>query len=194
MEAILAQYGYPLLILGTLLEGETVLLLAGLLSKVGFFQLPWVMVIAALTGFAGEGLFYTLGRFWGNSLLTRWKRMALYYPIAQSFTKRYGVLSIFLVQFLYGLRYLGALSLGMTAMRAKRFLCFNLVANALWAVAVGGMGYAFGEVLEVVVGDVGEYQVMAVLILLTLGVIYAIGHILWERHRRALMNQEDWDA
>ena len=46
MESLLTTYGYPILIIGTFLEGETVLVLGGLAAHLGYLSLDWVIVCA----------------------------------------------------------------------------------------------------------------------------------------------------
>ena len=43
---LLANYGYPVVFLGTLLEGETILALAGFAAHRGHLQLPAVVGLA----------------------------------------------------------------------------------------------------------------------------------------------------
>ena len=47
LESFVQSYGYGALFLGTLLEGETVLILAGLMAHMGLMKLPLVVLVAA---------------------------------------------------------------------------------------------------------------------------------------------------
>ena len=51
---LISQYGYWALFAGTLLEGETWLILAGFAAHQGYLQLHWVMLIAMTGGFLGD--------------------------------------------------------------------------------------------------------------------------------------------
>src|SRR3954449_11918467 len=56
---LLEQHGYALTFLGSLIEGEVVLVLAGLGAHRGYLQLAWVILLGAVGGFlAGQGLFW----------------------------------------------------------------------------------------------------------------------------------------
>ena len=46
LEILVSAYGYPALFIGTFLEGETILVIAGFLAHRGYLELPWVIVIA----------------------------------------------------------------------------------------------------------------------------------------------------
>ena len=51
LESFAQSYGYGALFLGTLLEGETVLILAGLMAHMGLMKLPLVILVALLGSF-----------------------------------------------------------------------------------------------------------------------------------------------
>lgn len=62
LAALIGTYGYWAVALGCLLEGETVLLLAGFAAHRGYLQWPVVVAVAAAAGFAGDMAFFLLGR------------------------------------------------------------------------------------------------------------------------------------
>jgi len=62
LSGLIADYGYVALFAGTLLEGETVLILAGFAAHQGYLQLHWVIGIALLGGFLGDQFYFWLGR------------------------------------------------------------------------------------------------------------------------------------
>lgn len=43
LEYLIDTYGYPAILIGTFLEGETILVLGGIVAKLGYLKLPWVM-------------------------------------------------------------------------------------------------------------------------------------------------------
>ena len=71
LESFVQSYGYGALFLGTLLEGETVLILAGLMAHMGLMKLPLVILVALLGSFLGDQFYFFLGRRKGGALLDR---------------------------------------------------------------------------------------------------------------------------
>ena len=67
--------------------------------------------------------------------------------------------------------------IGMSGVPAPRFVGLNIVGAALWGVMIGGAGYLFGDVLELVLTDVKRYEEIA------LGVIALIGIVIWLTYR-----------
>lgn len=56
------EYGYIILFFWSILEGESGLVMAGLLSHTGDMNLFFAIFIAGLGGFAGDQLYFYIGR------------------------------------------------------------------------------------------------------------------------------------
>jgi membrane protein DedA with SNARE-associated domain len=70
------------------------------------------------------------------------------------------------LRFLYGLRLIGPLAIGMSTVRTARFVAFNLIGAALWAPLVSGAGYLFGHTLVTLFADARHIEEIALLALL----------------------------
>ncbi|HET7862826.1 MAG TPA: DedA family protein, partial [Burkholderiaceae bacterium] len=73
---LIETHGYWVLALGCLLEGETVLVLAGFAAHRGYLDPAAVFGIAAAAGFCGDQVYFWLGRRHGPAVLTRWPSVA----------------------------------------------------------------------------------------------------------------------
>ncbi len=62
LETIITQFGYPALVVGLLLEGETVLVLGAFMAHRGYLDLPLVICIGWVVAFAADQFFFWLGR------------------------------------------------------------------------------------------------------------------------------------
>jgi len=79
LEELISNYGYVVILIGTFLEGETVLVLGGFLAHRGYLELPWVVAAAFAGTVAGDQLFFLIGRRKGMAFLDRhkaWKSKA----------------------------------------------------------------------------------------------------------------------
>lgn len=54
-------YGYVVLVIGSMVEGEIVILLGGVVVYQGLFKFLLVVVVVVLGGMMGDQLFYLLG-------------------------------------------------------------------------------------------------------------------------------------
>lgn len=169
--SLIAQYGYAALFAGCLLEGETVLILAGFAAHQGYLQLPWVMAIAMLGGFLGDQGYFWLGRWRGEWVLTRYPRLAPVFERARVLIERYHKYLIVGIRFLYGLRTAGPIAMGMSEIPAWRFMLFNALGAAIWAVGIGGAGYLFGQALELLLADIRKLEGSLLLVMLFAGLL-----------------------
>src|SRR6478672_5747944 len=71
---LLTQYGYLALFIGCLLEGETLLVLAGVAAHGGYLWLPTVVAVAFIGGTLGDQILFYFGRRSGGTILQRWPR------------------------------------------------------------------------------------------------------------------------
>lgn len=58
----LSHYGYLALLIGTFLEGETILVLGGLAAHQGYLDLAGVILAAFAGSLMGDQFFFLLGR------------------------------------------------------------------------------------------------------------------------------------
>jgi len=170
---LVQTWGYPVVFLGTLLEGETVLLLAGLAAQAGYLELPWVIVTAWAGAVTGEQIWFFVGRRHGERLLERFPRLKPGAARMRALLGRYHLPVILSLRFLYGLRTVGPIALGTSPVPWARFTALDFAAAVVWAIAVASVGYAFGQVLALWLGDLKRIEHWVAL------VVIAAGAALW---------------
>lgn len=159
LETWLSQYGYPILILGTFLEGETVLLLGGLAAHLGYLSLDKVIACGFLGTLFGDQLYFFLGRRHGNALLSKWPSWKARSDRVFQILARHQNLLIIGFRFLYGLRTVTPFVIGMSGVSYWRFTLLNSIGAGVWAASIGLVGYYFGRAAEILLGDVKHYEV-----------------------------------
>ncbi len=158
IEALIAQYGYIAVLLGTLLEGETVLVLGGFAAHRGYLSLPGVIAAAFVGAFTGDQLFFWLGRRHGSRLLERrpgWQRRL---GQARQLLERHRRPVMLLFRFIYGVRAATPFALGLGTTPYRQYLVYTLGGGLLWSIVVGTGGYLFGHALEILLGDLRRYE------------------------------------
>lgn len=146
--AFVASYGYFAVFLGTLLEGETILLAAGFAAHRGLLDWPLVTAVAFLGATVGDQLAFLLGRWKGMAFVTRFPALTRRVPRIHALLERHNVLFILGLRFVYGLRLAGPVVIGTSNIAWLRFAVLNMAGAAIWAVLVAGAGYYFGMALE----------------------------------------------
>ena len=159
LSELIENWGYWVVLAGTLLEGESVLLLAGYAAYSGLLELHWVIAVAIAGSFVGDQLWFWMGRRHGEQLLARYPSYAAQARRAQELLLRYNTPIILGVRFMYGLRIILPIAIGMDRrISTLRFQVLNFTGAVLWAVSGALVGYLFGGAIEYILGDIHKYQ------------------------------------
>lgn len=173
---LLADYGYFAVFVGSLLEGETILVLAGFAAHQGYLSLPWVVVVAFTGGALGDQVFFFIGRYWGNALLRRLPKFDRNAERVRELLIRHHAGLIVGVRFMYGLRIVGPIVIGMSEVPAARFLTLNLIGAAIWSVIIAGAGFVFGHTLQMLLVRADLYEGAAAVALVLIAVLVGAIH------------------
>lgn len=176
---LLTDYGYLAVFVGSLLEGETILVLAGFAAHRGYLSLPWIVALAFCGGAMGDQIYFFLGRRYGEALLRRFPRLVSPAQRVNRLLLRFHEGLIISVRFMYGLRILGPILIGMSDVPAWRFVLFNAIGAAIWAVSITALGFVFGHALQLLLADAEQYE--AVALLLIVGIALLVGFVHWLR-------------
>jgi membrane protein DedA with SNARE-associated domain len=145
---LIAKYGYAATFVGTLLEGETFLILSGLAAYRGYLTLPLLIAVGAAGALLTDNLFFAAGRLLGPAFLTRFARLAGPVARAHALVDRLPHTAVLGVRFLYGMRTVGPAVIGAGNMPWSRFLVLDVVAACLWSACWVSTGYLLGEAVE----------------------------------------------
>ena len=176
LESIIETYGYWAILVGTFLEGETILVLGGFAAHQGYMTLAGVIVAAFWGSFSGDQLFFHLGRRHSQAFLARRPSWKLRIDKAHRLLERFESVYIVGFRFLYGLRTVSPFVIGMSSVPTWKFILLNAIGAFLWAVVIGTSGYLFGSAAEVLIGNIKHYE------LAVLAAIAAIGIVIWATH------------
>ena len=147
------QYGLLAVFLGCIAEGESIAILGGFFAHQHVFVLWQTFVAAALGAFLGDTCFFILGRsFADNRYVVRLRRRP-------GFRRAYRLLNthpnIFVLsnRYVYGMRLVGGIAAGLSAIPMPRFIILNAISSVIWAVLFSSIGYVFGLGAEHFVGQ-----------------------------------------
>lgn len=171
VQELIQNYGYIAVFVGALLEGETILVMAGFAAHAGYLSLALVILVAAFGGFVGDQFFFTLGRLRGRQIMARFPSIAAQSARVERLVLRHQTWLVIGVRFMYGLRIAGPLLLGVShVLPPLRFAALNFIGALLWAMLIGGAGYLFGRAMEMLLLDAKRYEVALLGGLLLVGI------------------------
>lgn len=159
MEALVESYGYAAVFVGTFLEGETILALAGVAAAYGYLSFTAVCAVAVVGAFLGDQTCFFIGRRYGNRVLARFPKLAAKAPRVQAILRRWDAAAVIVLRFAYGLRIAGPIVIGTCGISPWRLAFFNFIGALLWAPLVAGVGYLAGYALHEWMGKLKEAQV-----------------------------------
>jgi membrane protein DedA with SNARE-associated domain len=181
LDRLIAEYGaytYLIAFVWTFLEGETIVLFTGFAAAQGLLN-PFLLLVAAWLGsFAGDQLYFWIGRHFGLAILSRFPRWRHGVESALSWLERYNTGFILSFRFIYGVRNLSSFAMGLSAIRWQRFLLLNFLAAGLWATSFIAVGYFLGHAFRAVLG-----HLVRSFSLLMLGAFVAFSVAVWLAHR-----------
>ncbi|RUM57761.1 MAG: DedA family protein [Persephonella sp.] len=175
VELFFQNYGYIAVFIGTFLEGEIFLIVVGIFIKLKLLNPALSLVFAILGAFIHEILYFFVGKWKGKKFLEENKYTQKSFQKAKELLNKYGVYSIFLIRFLYGMRMVPMMLMGASGIGVVRFTVFNLISLLIWAILYLALGYFFGHTAEMMFGKVKEYYfifIISVIAVITLIVIY----------------------
>lgn len=179
---LIEQYGLYAVFFLVLIEGDVTLLLAGVLAHSGFFDdgilkgysFAKVLLWGTLGGFASDNLAYAGGRLFGKTVRdARFYRHAI--PRIERLTNRFGLLSIFLSKYIYGLRWASCTFYGVGRMPYLRFVPLSLGSCFVWVLILSGVGYSFSTAVIKLIGDFRHLgKILLVIVLAGVAGVYLI--------------------
>jgi membrane protein DedA with SNARE-associated domain len=169
IQTLLVRYGYLAILLFTFLEGETIVILAGIAAAHNMLEPALVAVCAFAGSCTSDQIMFSLGKYKGNVILRYVPRLQNKLARAAIMMRRYDVAFILGFRFVYGVRNITPIMLGLSGVRHLKFLALNVLGAGIWASAFTAGGYYLGQAFIELAGQVGmsvTYALIALLVLL----------------------------
>ena len=166
---LVLRYGYLMVVVGVIFEGDATVVAASILAHRGFLTLRWVIVLAAVTSLTMNQIYFWLGRRHGVERVAKADGRRLFRNIVHH-TRKHAIWLVLLSRFVFGFRMAIPATVGALGMSMTKFLIADLFGALIWAVTLGGTGYVAGHAGQVLLSNVrdNEWIVAGVLIVLTL--------------------------
>jgi membrane protein DedA with SNARE-associated domain len=174
---LMKEYGYVILFAWSILEGEMGLIMAGLLCSTGDMNLYLAIFVAGLGGFVGDQIYFYIGRYNKGFVHKNFKGQRRKFALAHLLLKKYGWPIIFVQRYMYGMRTIIPISIGLTRYSAKMFAFINLLSAWCWAAITIVPVWYFGEEILELLKTAKEYWYISIPFALLIG-----GSILYYFH------------
>jgi phosphatidylglycerol lysyltransferase len=144
MEALLLKYGYAVLFLGVLVEGEAFVVAGGILAHRGLLSLPIVLVLSVVANSITNQFYFFAARARGRQWLeARYGSHKRYHQVVELMSRHGSWLLVF-NRYAYGFRMLICAACGALGMEVPRFTLLSILSGVAWAVPTGIASYYAG--------------------------------------------------
>ncbi|MBI5050205.1 MAG: bifunctional DedA family/phosphatase PAP2 family protein [Nitrospirae bacterium] len=171
----LNHWGYYVLLLMTFLEtsaflgflvpGESMVVIAGLLTSRGVLELGDVIWVASLGAIMGDTVGYFIGRRFGEGFFLKYGKYFFfkkeYLDEAQGFFDKHGGKTVFFGRFMAWLRAFAPVVAGISKMHYPGFLFFNVAGGIAWAATFSLLGYFVGNSWDIIRAYLGRIGIFA---------------------------------
>lgn len=161
MEDLIRDWGYIILFLYSFGGGFLALAVAGVLSFAGELNIYISLAVAVSANFIGDQFLFYMARTnkeFAKNILDSHKRKVAYVHVLM---RKYGSFIILVKKYIYGVKTLVPLAIGLTKYSSVKFMIFNALGAVLWGVVVAGLSYNFGGFI---IQSVEQYQNLGILI------------------------------
>ena len=170
------------LFLGFFLPGDTLVIAAGIYAKEGHFSIAAVLAVAALAAIAGDNTAYWIGRRLGPRVFRKDDGIIFrkdHIQTSEKFYEKFGPKVLLVSHFLPVVRTFTPLLAGVANMPYKKFLTFNVIGDAFWAILVSLLGYYVGSRIP----NIDHYILLVIVAAVILSVTPTLYHIIRQRSK-----------
>jgi membrane-associated protein len=171
------------LLAGFFLPGDSLLVTAGLAAATGALDIGTLNALLIVAAVLGDAVGYAFGKRSGKRILRKpssrfFKRSHL--EKSREFYHRHGARTVVLARFIPVIRTFAPVVAGMSGMRYKKFVVYNVVGAVLWIGSLTLLGYWLGQAIP----DITRYFHWVIGAIIVLSILPPIFEVLRERSRR----------
>lgn len=174
LEHLISQYGVVAVFLGAAFEGETAVFLGGVFAHRHFMSWWEAATAAAIGSFAADQAWFFAGRYANRlAIVQRFLATDAAQKVSQ-LLESHPTGFILAFRFIYGMRTVSPIAIGLSSVPAIRFVVLNFIAAVVWAVLITTIGYLFGNAVEMLFGRLRLHLHLVIAILVIVAVVVAL--------------------
>lgn len=169
----ISTYGYLVLFFYSLGGGMVAIIAAGVLSYNGNMDLKISIFLAALANFIGDTMLFYLSRYNKQAVMPYFSKHKRKLAFCQILMKKYGDKIILIKKFIYGLKTIIPIAIGLTRYSFVKFSVINAISSLIWSVTLGFVSFYMSEAVI----NFGSYVsqnswIMPLIMFLFIGIIW----------------------
>ncbi len=142
------EWGYLAVFLGSIFEGESILLTASALAACGFLSIYKIFFIAMITTVITDQVLFFIGYKVGTDwAVRRFPKVEKARNRVFELLHRMDIFFIFAFRFIYGIRTVSPLIIGSAKIKPSRFIFFNVLSGICWSFIGCFLGFTIADVV-----------------------------------------------
>lgn len=151
--AFFQKFGYPMMFLGSFVEGVSVMLMGGFFAARGYFSFPMVWLTMFLGDITGDIMWYHIGYYGGMPAVEKIEKifkvkLKKRVERMKKFLEERGGKVIMGIKFTAGLCLAMLITAGAARMKFKKFIKYDILGSIGWTTLMCTLGYFFGQSYE----------------------------------------------
>jgi len=145
----LSTYGYIILALYSFGGGMAGLAGAGVLSSMGKMDITTSIAIATIFNYIGDNVLFYMAQTNKQSVTPYVKKFkGRIHARTVLLMRKFGWMVVFLQKYVYGVKTLVPIIMGLSKYDLRKFLILNIFASIVWGLVVGLLSYYFSTVVQ----------------------------------------------
>ncbi len=145
---------------------------AGVFAYLGKIDLVYALAIAAFFNFLGDNFLFYLGRYQKKDVQKYLKKYRRKLAITIVLMRKYGTIAIFIQKFIYGVKTLIPIVMGLGKYDFKKFIIYNAFASIIFVCVIGLSAYYFSDVIISLFNHIKQRPYLAPLLLIIIATIF----------------------
>ncbi len=157
-------------LLGMLIPGQIVIILAGFFVKLGIFSFPAALAVASFGAVLGDMAGFAIGKRYRDKL-PNWVNAFLkkeHLDKTQALIEKHSIKTIFVGRLHSLTRTITPFAAGTTSVTFRKFIAADIFSAIIWAFLSITIGFVFGKSFELAAAFIGKFILVATLITIVL--------------------------
>jgi membrane protein DedA with SNARE-associated domain len=147
LAAFVSKYGYWAVLVGTMLEGETFLVLSGIAAQQGLLDFALLVPCGVAGALVSDIAFFVIGWKAGDGIQNRFGRIKPALAQLNRLVERHPRACVIAVRFSYGMRTVGPMLIGAGRLSLIAYVLLDAMAATLWCVCWLTLGAGLSNLL-----------------------------------------------
>ncbi len=144
----LSLYGYIILAVYSFGGGMLALAGAGILSALGKMDITTSIAVATAANFVGDTVLFWLAQSNKKEVMKYLRKHRRKIAYTNLLMRKYGWMAVFLQKYIYGVKTLVPIIMGLSRYDFKKFVFLNFFASIVWGLVVGLGSYYFSAAVR----------------------------------------------